>query len=64
MPEYDLYINPQKPSIGLYVRKGAGLPDLVDPKEWVFDGTAVRTSLPSDLVKNIETNGHAFRYMD
>jgi hypothetical protein len=64
MPEYDLYINPQKPSIGLYVRKGAGLPDLVDPKEWVFDGTAVRTGLPSDLVKNIETNGHAFRDMD
>ena len=36
MPEYDLYINPQKPSVGLYVRKGAGLPDLADPKEWVF----------------------------
>jgi len=64
MPEYDLYINPQKPSIGLYVRKGAGLPDLVDPKEWVFDGTAGRTGLPSDLIKNIETNGHAFRDMD
>jgi hypothetical protein len=64
MPEYDLYINPQKPSIGLYVRKGTGLPDLVDPKEWVFDGTAARTGLPSDLVKNIETNGHAFRDMD
>ena len=25
MQEYDLYINPKKPSIGLYVRKGAGL---------------------------------------
>ena len=22
MPEYDLYINPQKPTVGLYVRKG------------------------------------------
>ena len=26
MQEYDLYINPQKPTVGLYVRKGAGLP--------------------------------------
>ena len=60
MPEYDLYLNPQKPSIGLYVRKEA----LVDPKEWVFDGTAARTGLPSDLVKNIETNGQALRDMD
>ena len=33
MPDYDLYINPQKPSVGLYVRKGAGLPDLANPKE-------------------------------
>jgi hypothetical protein len=64
MPEYDLYINPQKPSIGLYVRKGAGLPDLADPKEWIFDGTTARTALPSDVVENVETNGHAFRNMD
>ncbi|HAP12498.1 MAG TPA: hypothetical protein DCR50_16850, partial [Afipia sp.] len=28
MQEYDLYINAKKPAIGLYVRKGAGLPDL------------------------------------
>jgi hypothetical protein len=42
----------------------AFMSDLVDPKEWVFDGTAARTGLPSDLVKNIETNGHAFRDMD
>ncbi|MEA2917212.1 MAG: hypothetical protein QOJ15_9293 [Bradyrhizobium sp.] len=64
MPEYDLYINAQKPSVGLYVRKGAGLPDLADPKEWVFDGTAARGELPPDLVKKIETNDHAFRDMD
>ena len=31
MQEYDLYINPQKPAVGLYVHKGAGLPDLADP---------------------------------
>jgi hypothetical protein len=64
MPEYDLYINPQKPSVGLYVRKGAGLPDLADPKEWVFDGTAARGELPPDLVNKIEADGHAFRDMD
>jgi hypothetical protein len=62
MQQYDLYMNPQKPSVGLYVRKGAGLPDLADPK--AFDGTAVQGELPPDLVKKIETNGHAFRDMD
>jgi hypothetical protein len=64
MQEYDLYINPQKPSVGLYVRKGAGLPDLANPKEWAFDGTAAQAALPPELVKRIETNGHAFRDMD
>jgi hypothetical protein len=64
MPDYDLYINPQKPSVGLYVRKGAGLPDLANPREWVFDVTAAQGELPPDLVKKIEANGHAFRDMD
>ena len=64
MREYDLYINPQKPAVGLYVRKAAGLPDLADPKEWVFDGTAAQDELPRSLVQSIETNGHAFRNMD
>jgi hypothetical protein len=64
MQEYDLYINPQKPTAGLYVRKGAGLPDLADPGEWVFDGTAAQYGLPPDLVQSIETRGHAFRDMD
>ena len=64
MPEYDLYINPQKPTVGLYVRKGAGLPDLADPRERAVDGTAAQGELPPDLVKRIETNGHAFRDMD
>jgi hypothetical protein len=44
MQEYDLYLNRQKPAVGLYVRKGAGLPDLADPKEWVFDGTAAKAN--------------------
>ncbi len=64
MQEYDLYINPQKASVGLYVRKGAGLPDLADSKDWVFDGTAARADLPPELVKQIEANDHAFRNMD
>lgn len=64
MQEYDLYINPQKPTVGLYVRKGANLPDLANPREWVFDGTAAQGELPRDLVQSIETNGHAFRDMD
>jgi hypothetical protein len=64
MQEYDLYINPQKPAVGLYVRKGEGLPDLADPEEWVFDGTATQGDLPPSLVQSIETNGHAFRNMD
>jgi hypothetical protein len=63
MQEYDLYINPKKASVGLYVQKGAGLPDLADPKEWVFDGTAAQADLPPALVKEIEANGHAFRDM-
>jgi len=63
MQEFDLYLNPQKLSIGLYVRKGAGLPDLADAKDWVFDGTATDANLPPELVKKIESNGHAFRDM-
>jgi len=49
MREYDLYINPKKPSIGLYVPKGAGLPDLVDASEWLYDGSANDVDLPPDL---------------
>jgi hypothetical protein len=64
MHEYDLYINPKKPSIGLYVRKGAGLPDLADASEWVYDGSANDVDLPLDLVRNIETTGHALRELD
>jgi hypothetical protein len=63
MQEYDLYINPQKPTVGLYVRAGASLSDLADPEQWVFDGTFDANDLSADLVKNIEANGHAFREM-
>ncbi|MBN9054727.1 MAG: hypothetical protein BGO06_16795 [Shinella sp. 65-6] len=64
MQSYDLYLNPAKPAIGLYVRAGAGLPDLVDAKDWIFDGTMEKDALPSDVVKAVAENGHAFRDMD
>ncbi|NKB83846.1 hypothetical protein [Brucella grignonensis] len=64
MPEYDLYLNIKKPAIGLYVRHGAGLPDLADKNDWDFDGTEVESLLPNDLVKEITENGHAFRDME
>ena len=64
MREYDLYINPKKPPIGLYVRKGAGLPDLVDASESLYDGSANDVDLPPNLGQKIETAGHAFRELD
>jgi hypothetical protein len=64
MQEYDLYINVKKPAVGLYVRKGAGLQDFADPKEWVFDGTATQDLLPPSVVEGVEAHGHAFRDMD
>lgn len=64
MEEYDLYINAKKPAIGLYVRKGAGLPDLADKKDWVFDGTAARDLLPPSVLEGVAASGHAFRDMD
>jgi hypothetical protein len=64
MREYDLYINVKKPAVGVYVCAGEGLPDFVDPKEWVFDGTSAEDLLPPKIVEDVEANGHAFRNMD
>jgi hypothetical protein len=64
MEEYDLYINVKKPAIGLYVRKGEGLPDLADKSDWIFDGTAAQDLLPPSVVQGVATDGHAFRDMD
>lgn len=64
MQEYDLYINVKKPAVGLYVRKGASLPDLADKTDWVFDGTAAQDLLPPNVVQGVAANGHAFRDMD
>lgn len=63
MQEYDRYINPQKPSLCLYVRSGAGLLDLADPDRWIFDGTVAKIELPPDLVQRIDAAGHAFQTM-
>ena len=52
--ENEHYLNPQKPAIGLYMRAGAGLPDIADAKNWIFDGTAEKDALPSDVVKALE----------
>lgn len=64
MRTYDLYLNAKKASVGLYVRQGAGLPDLDDAADWTFDGTATEASLPPQLFEQIESNGHAFRDMN
>ena len=50
MGNYDLYLNPQKPAIGLYVRAGAGLPDIADAKDWIFDGASM---LPDKLMARL-----------
>lgn len=64
MENYDLYLNSQKPSIGLYVPAGAGLPDIADAKNWIFDGTVEKDALPSKVIDALKANGHAFRDMD
>jgi hypothetical protein len=64
MMDYDLYLNDKKPSIGLYVRKGAGLPDLMDKKDWIFDGTYAQDLLPPRVSAAVNASGHAFRDMD
>ncbi len=64
MQQYDLYINAKKPAIGLYVRKGASLPDFSDKSDWVFDGTAAQDLLPPSVVEGVAADGHAFRDMD
>jgi hypothetical protein len=64
MREYDLYINPKKPAVGLYVRRGVGLPDLSDAKDWIFDGTSGEDVLPANIITSIEAAGHAFRDMN
>lgn len=59
--EFDFYLNLAKPTLGLYVRKGMGLPDLVDTKHWQFSGHVWQSELDPETLKNLEANGHAFQ---
>lgn len=59
--EFDFYINSAKPTLGLYVRKGMGLPDLANPQEWQFSGHVWQTELSPDLLQELATNGHTFQ---
>lgn len=59
--EFDFYLNLAKPTLGLYVRKGMGLPDLVDTKQWQFSGHVWQSELDASTLKNLEANGHAFQ---
>jgi hypothetical protein len=59
--EFDFYINLAKPTLGLYVRKGAGLTDLADTKEWEFSGHVWQSELSPEILEELEANGHAFQ---
>ena len=64
MNEFDFYINLKKPSLGLYVRKGAGLSDLADAGDWQLDGTVTQDDLTPALLKELQANGHAFQELE
>lgn len=61
MQEFDFYLNLKKPTLGLYVRKGAGLPDLATPQEWQFDGHVWESELTPVILAELNKNGHAFQ---
>ena len=59
--EFDFYLNPARPTLGLYVRKDAGLPDLADASQWQFQGHVWQNEIPPDQLKELESNGHVFQ---
>lgn len=61
MDEFDFYINPTRPTLGLYVRKGAGLPDLADARQWQLEGHVWANELQPGTLQGLEANGHAFQ---
>lgn len=63
MKTFDFYTNTQKPTLGLYVRKGEGLPDLAskDASQWTLAGTLSENQVPASISKEIDENGHAFQ---
>lgn len=66
MQEFDFYINPARPTLGLYVPKGAGLPDLAlnDAKQWQLEGHVWANELQPETLMGLELNGHAFQELD
>lgn len=58
---FDLYTNPARPTLALYVRKGAGLPDLADPSDWSIEGEIWSNEIPPEVLKTLEANGHVFQ---
>lgn len=61
LQEFDFYLNPAHPTLGLYVRKGAGLPDLADASQWQFQGHVWQNEIQPDQLKELEANGHVFQ---
>jgi len=61
MQAYDLYLNPKRPTLGLYVKAGAELPALTDKTDWQHEGTVDSTELPAGILAGIDANGHAFQ---
>ncbi|MGF6772238.1 hypothetical protein P3T18_004726 [Paraburkholderia sp. GAS199] len=61
MQEFDFYINLKKPTLGLYVKRGAGLPDLADAGDWQLSGPVAQSELTPELLKGLAANGHVFQ---
>lgn len=59
--KYDVYWDPKKPDVTLYVPHGKGLPDVADTGDWSLDRTVYASEVPTDLAERIDTEGHAFR---
>lgn len=58
MQEFDFYINLKKPTLGLYVHTGAGLPDLADQSDWQLDGHVWQSEISPEFMKGLDANGH------
>lgn len=61
MQSFDFYINPARPTLGLYVRHGAGLPDLLDASQWQLEGQVWANELQPATLQGLQANGHAFQ---
>jgi hypothetical protein len=63
MQEFDFHINPPRPTLGLYVPKDAGLPDLAltDARQWRLESHVWANELQPETLMGIELNGHTFQ---